>query len=193
MRRLDGRGVPQHRLQRGGVPPPQHSHQRLTPCHQGPDGAFGDGLPAFTPVRRRFARTHCQHPVEQHHTLVRPGCQVTAGGRGVSEVSAIFGEDVGQAAWQPPNVGRHRETQPDGVTRRRIGVLADDQHPHLVQRKGEGPQDVRAGRQIAMSCGQFGAQEFAHRCHLGLDRLQGVGPGLIDQLGKWACRHDRPT
>ena len=44
------------------------------------------------------------------------------------------------------HVGRHRERQPDRVARRRVGVLPDDEHPHVVERLLERPQHVRARR-----------------------------------------------
>ena len=50
------------------------------------------------------------------------------------------------------------------------GILADDQHPHAVERKGEGAQHVRTGWQIPVAGGELGAQELPHRGDLGFDR-----------------------
>ena len=74
----------QHRLQRRRVATPQHRHHRLRPGHQRADRALGDGLPALAPVRRRRARPHGQHPVEQHHPALRPRRQITGGRRGIA-------------------------------------------------------------------------------------------------------------
>ena len=54
---------------------------------------------------------------------------------------------------------------------RRVRVLADDQHPHLVERKGEGAQHIFSGRQISPTGRDLLAQELTHRGDVFLDGL----------------------
>ena len=68
--------------------------------------------------------------------------------------------------------GATRERQPHRVPGRRVGVLADDEHPHVVQRLLEGAQHAVAGRQVPATGRDLGAQELAHRRDRVRDRLE---------------------
>ena len=89
-----------------------------------------------------------ERPVEQHHALVGPRRQVAVLGGLDAEVGAQLRVDVREAARDRPDVRVDREAQPDRVAGRRVGVLADDQHPHVGERPLEGAEDVVAGRQV---------------------------------------------
>ena len=73
------------------------------------------------------------------------------------------------------------------MPRRRIRVLTDDQHPHLVERKGEGAQNILTGRQIAPAGGEFGAQELPHLRDVRPHRLERAGPAVLDKFIEGAC------
>ena len=62
---------------------------------------------------------------------------------------------------QPADLGRDREAQADRVARRRIGILPDDQHPHVGERLAEGAEDVLACRQVAAAGSDLGSEEVA--------------------------------
>ena len=66
--------------------------------------------------------------------------------------------------------------KPDGVARRRIRILAHDEHPDIRQRLPEGPQDVRRRRQDRMAAGNFAAEESQDFAQRPLDRRQRLGP-----------------
>jgi hypothetical protein len=52
---------------------------------------------------------------------------------------------------------------------RRIRVLANDQHPDLVERESEGAQHIFTGRQAAAAGCDLRAEELAHPGDLLLD------------------------
>src|SRR5206468_1484461 len=82
--------------------------------------------------------------------------------------------------------------QADSVSGRRVGILADDQHPHPVEREGEGAQHVLSGRQISTPGGQFLPEELAHGGDLLLDRLQGLRPAIVDEFAQRLGGHTSP-
>ena len=97
--------------------------------------------------------------------------------------------DVAEAARQRADVRGDGERQPDRMPRRRVGVLADDQHAYGVQRAGEGAQHVLAGREVAAAGRDLAAQELAHPRDVVGDRLEGGGPARVDELGQRSRGH----
>jgi hypothetical protein len=91
------------------------------------------GFPTLAPVAAGCARLDRQHPVEQQHALVGPRGQVSAAGSGQAKIRPKLLEDVLQTARERVDIGGDRERQPDRVARTRIGVLPDDEDPHLVE------------------------------------------------------------
>ena len=69
---------------------------------------------------------------------------------------------------------------------RRVGILADDQHPHAGQRPAERAQHVVTGRQIAPSGGDLGAQEPTQLGDRRRHRGQRLRPVRCDQLSQRA-------
>ena len=68
------------------------------------------------------------------------------------------------------------------MTRRRVGVLTDDQHPDLGHGLLEGPQDgVRSG-QVPVAGGDLGAQGVADGPQSRFDGGEGGCPVGRDQL-----------
>ena len=92
--------------------------------------------------------------------------------------------DVDQGAGDGTDGGIDGEAQTHRMPRRRVGVLADDEHADGVERIGERPKDVGAGRKVPPAGGVLLAQEVAHRVDGVCDRLEVVRPPGIDNLGK---------
>jgi hypothetical protein len=86
----------------------------------------------------------------------------------------------------------HREAQADGMTRRRIRVLADDQHPDVLQRLLERPQHPLASGQAAASRGGLGGQEGSHRVDVCANRFQRLSPLWIDVIETQHAYDHRP-
>ena len=55
------------------------------------------------------------------------GVRSPHGGLRITQVGGVLVEDVGQAARNRAHLGSHREAQAHSVSRRRVGVLPDDQ------------------------------------------------------------------
>ena len=81
-----------------------------------------------------------------------------------------------QRARQRPHVRGDRERQPDRVTRGRVGVLTDDQHPYVGERSPEGLEDVVAGREVRPAGRDLSAEELTHPRDPLVDRREGIGP-----------------
>lgn len=141
---LDGRQIAEQRPQIACVAPPQHRHQRASARHQCPDGLLGDLLPALAAVCGGLAGSRGQRPVQQQYALPGPRRQIAVRGAGEPEVGVQLAEDVLQAAGQRADVRRHGEAEPDRMPGRGIGVLPDDEDPHLVEGLLEGAQHVVA-------------------------------------------------
>src|ERR1700758_245043 len=78
------------------------------------------------------------------------------------------------------------------MTGRRIRILADDQHPHLVEWKGKGAQHIRTSRQVASARRDFLTQKLAHLGHLVADGLECRRPAIIDEFTQRPGGHARP-
>src|ERR1017187_10154679 len=186
---LDQRHAAQQRRQVARVPAPQDRYQRRLPRGERPDRLLGDRFPALPPVRARLAWLDSQHPVEQQHATLGPRRQISAGRRRMTEVSGVFAEDVDQAAWQRADRRRHREAQADWMPRRRVRVLADDQHPDLVEGLLEGSQHEIASREVGAARRYLSPEEVASLADLLGYRLQHRSPARVDYLLKWPSCH----
>ena len=82
------------------------------------------------------------------------------------------------------HVALDRERESDRMPGRRIRVLTDDEHPHLVERGGERAQHVRARGEVGATGRDLRAQQLAHPRHLRSDRFEGCGPARVDQFGE---------
>src|SRR5215472_17938592 len=116
MRRLDGRGVAKQRCQIASVVAPKNCNKWSAPRGEGLDGLLGDLFPALAAVGSRLTRLHRQDPVQQHHTALAPGSQVSGCRLWMAEVCVVLGEDVDEAARQPPHVWRDGEAEPHRMT-----------------------------------------------------------------------------
>ena len=161
----------------------------LAAAGEGLDRAVGDLLPAAALVAGRCAGAHGEAAVEQHDALLCPRCEVAVAGGGDAEVVDELAVDVEQGPGQRPHVRRHREGESDGVAGGGVGVLADDEHPDLVERDGEGSQHVLASGKVAVAGGDLGAQVLAHGRDRPGDGLEGLRPRGVDELGQGLCWH----
>ena len=62
---------------------------------------------------------------------------------------------------------------------RGVGVLADDQHPHVGERLLEGAQHLVACGQVPLARGDLLAQEHAHPGDLVLDWRERIRPARL--------------
>src|SRR5690606_5890289 len=98
-------------------------------------------------------------------------------------------EDVDQAAGDGRDLGCHREGQADGVTRGGVGVLADDEDAHPLERLLEGAQDVPAGGKVTASGRDLLPEEVPERSEGCLVRAEGRQPRGVDELLERTGRH----
>src|SRR5664280_1623866 len=145
---LDDGDVAQLRLEVARIASPEHRDERSAARREHLDRALGDGLPALTTVRTGGARLDGEHPVEQQYALGEPRAQVAVGWRRDAEVVAQLLVHVAQRGRQRRHVRAHRERQSHGVTWRGVRVLADHEHPYLLQRERERPQYVLPRREV---------------------------------------------
>src|ERR1022692_2155991 len=193
MRRLYARYPVEQRHQRPRVTAPQDRDQRRRgPPGQRPDRLLGHLFPALAPVRPGLTRRDGQYPVEQQYAPFGPRGEVPRGGRGVTQVVAVFTEDVDQARRQPFHLGRDREAEADRMPGRGVGGLADDQPPHIAERLLEPPQHVVAGRQVPAPGGHLGSQELSHRRDLARDRLECLRPARVDDVAQRLRHGEQP-
>ena len=169
-----GDARPQQGSETAGVPAPEDRDQGLIPFDQRGDRPLRDLLPALAAMGGRLPRSDSQDPVEQHDSLPRPGAQIPVRGRRDAEVGLELLVDVAQRPRQRPDIRIDGEGQPDGVARRRIWVLTDDEDLHPSQRLGEGAEDGASGGQVLASGGELFTEEIAHR----MDALFHSGQGL---------------
>ncbi|MNM61961.1 hypothetical protein D3C81_732740 [compost metagenome] len=112
-----------------------------------------------------------QRGVEQQHALLGPVLQAAVVGRVDVQVALELLEDVLQRR-RHRHARLHREAQAMGLAGAVIGVLADDHHLHLVQRRRvQRIEDQPAGRKDLLAGGLLAAQELAQRLHVGLVEL----------------------
>ena len=78
--------------------------------------------------------------------------------------------------------GATEKLKPDRIPRRRVRILADDQHPHVGERLLERAQHPVARGQVTAPGGHFGPQEVTHRADLVRHRGQGLSPARLDDL-----------
>jgi hypothetical protein len=86
-------------------------------------------------------RGNSENSVEKQYALIGPMTEVSVRCRLNPEVAVEFLVDVAQ---RPRDLGSrcHGERQADRVTRRGVGVLANDNHPYVVERGLECAQYV---------------------------------------------------
>ena len=98
------------------------------------DHAIGESLPAASLMRIGLVRPDREDRVEHENALPGPGFQIPIMWNLASNIFTEFPIDVSQRERQRPNGRLHGETEAMGMTRGRIGILADEQHANLVIR-----------------------------------------------------------
>ena len=194
MSRGENRNAIEQGAQALRVLPPQDGDQRrlpaLVPLDQRSDRRLRHRLPALVPVRARLARCDGEDPVEQQHALVGPAGEIAVSRRGDADVRGQLAVDVAQRARQRADLTVDGERQADGVARRRIRVLADDQHLDAGEGALERAQDIAARRQVAAAGADLRAQEVPHAADVGRYRRHRRGPAAVHHLVE-GDRHGR--
>ena len=126
-----------------GVAAPEEKHDAAAMLREGADGGVGEGLPAFVLVRAGLMGAHGEGGVEQQHPLVGPALQIAVGGWYVgAEVGVYLFNYVHQRRRHGYAVG-HGKAEAHGLPRLVIGILAENDDLHLVERGAvEGGEDV---------------------------------------------------
>ena len=145
-----------------GLSSPQNRDERLVALGERADGVVGDLFPSLAAMGGGRAGTDGQHAVQKHDPVFAPRRQVAVGGGRYAEVVVELSIDVAQGSRDRADVAFDGEAQPDGVPRRGVGVLPDDEHANFAQRIGKCSQYVLAGGEVAVSGGVLGAQEVSH-------------------------------
>ena len=114
--------------------------------------------------------THGERGVEQQHALAGPPREVAVLRHGHAKVIANLAEDVLQRRGEG-HAGLHGEAQPMGLSRLMVGVLADDDHLHLVEgTEVEGIED-ETGRRVAAHGLVLLTHGLGQLCEIGLLKL----------------------
>lgn len=184
MRALDTRHLAEYGRERSRIVTPQDCRERPASSNQRTNRKLREAFPPQAPVGASLAGANREHAVEQQHPSIRPLRQVSVLGRRNGEVVVQFPIYVPQTARDRPNVGLSREREPDGVTGRRIGILADDEHPHLRKRTLERLQHTVGCREHLVPLLPFRAQRAIQLIELAGDRLKGVGPVRSDPAAR---------
>ena len=184
-----GMRAPEHQMARGvdegclaacgGAP--QHEHEMLPVLAEQADDLVGEGLPPVSAMAEGLAGTHGEAGVEQEHTLAGPAAQIAALGDGGTGLGLYLLEDIAQRGREIHPV-IHAEAKPMGLARAMIGVLAQDDHLDLAERRtvesieDEMPWRIAGPRRVLF---MNKADEFAK---VGLGKLvaQYRFPGWLD-------------
>ena len=105
-----------------------------------------------------------------------------------AKIELQFPVDVGKAAGDGPHLPVHGEGEADGVSRRGVGVLPDDQYFDVRQGLAEGAQDVRRRREDVVPGGFLRAQEREHLPEFGFHAGKGGRPVRGNKLLQWLPR-----
>lgn len=154
-----------------GMRSPQQEHHVRALLADHLDDSVGEELPAFLGMRSGIGALDRHGRVEQQHPLLGPALQVTMTGDGDIQVALQFFVDVHQRR-RRRHPWLHRETQAVGLAGAVIGILAENHHFHLLQRRGVQRIEDHRPRRVDLFAGSvFLAQEFAQLVHVGLVEL----------------------
>src|SRR3546814_15967175 len=84
-------------------------------------------------MRRGLAHLYCQNAVQKQYTLTRPMLKKAVTRRRNTQVALQFLVDVDQGR-RRPHAGLYGKAKPVGLADGMIGVLAQYNHPDLLQR-----------------------------------------------------------
>ena len=171
-----------------GVFAPQDCDQRLLPSRtvrplcDGGDCRRRDGLPSFPAVGAGIAGLDREDAVQEEDALLRPCAEIAMDAGWEAEVVMKLSVNVGKAAGDGPCFARDGEGKSHGVSRCRIGILAQEEDFDVGQGLLERPEDVPGGGEdlfaVVGTPGGVG-QSIAQ---LAFDWTQGIGPVGSHQL-----------
>ena len=148
------------RLLGNGVAAPKEEDETAALLAEGRYGGIGKGLPTVVLVAAGLMGTDGEGGVEEQHTLLGPAAEVAAGdGDAGAEVGVDFLDDVDQRR-RHLDALRHRETEPHGLARLMVGVLAKDDNFHAVERCMIEGRENEASRRIASVLLPLGDEEL---------------------------------
>ena len=166
------RAVDERALALGGTSP-QDEDEMVAARRERVDDGVGEDLPAPVLVRARAVRRDGQRRVQQEHAFARPGHQV-------GHFAELLG-DVLQRR-RRPHARRHVEGEPLRLAGLVVGVLAEDDDLHLVERRAVERLENPAGRRVDDAVGVGGLDERREFGEIRLVELllQDGAPALFD-------------
>ena len=114
---------------------------------------------------------HGQHRVEQEDAALRPRREVAGRGPRQPEVGLQLRVDVLQGRWRA-DAGGNGEAEPHRLSGAVIGILAEDHHADVVERRQRERVEDAVGRRVEAAPGRdLGDEELAQLRHVGLLEL----------------------
>ena len=147
---------------------PQHKHHPRRFGVHDVDDMVGKLFPASSPMGKRLAGPQREHRVEHEDSLPRPRFQTTVPRHTKADICMQLFENILQRP-RRLHARAHRETQAVCVARRRVRILAEEQHLHFgVGRERERVENILARRQHGFPHRNFTRQEIIQRPVVGL-------------------------
>ena len=145
---LDTRDVGKKALTRLRIPAPENRDHGA--AVERANRSLGDLFPADAAVLPSLAWGYRKHSVEQQHSLVCPGAQVTILPAVDTQIIVQLAVNINQGT-RRFHTRASREGHAHGVSWCGIGVLAHDEHADLIQRHAQRAADVLGRGQIVLA------------------------------------------
>lgn len=100
---------------------------------------IGHFFPTASAMAARVADLDCHTTVEKQNALFSPSAQVSACGHFSARVGGEFFENVDKTWRKRANIRLNAESQTHRMAGTRIGVLAEHDYLHVVERQTESP------------------------------------------------------
>ncbi len=173
MRRFDDRVL--ERVEKGdlgaSVSTPKNEHESPLLGTEDSNRHVSKRFPTYVPMATRFMGTHGENGVEQENPLLGPSLQKAVLRWGHPDVGLEFPVDVAEG-WGDSYPMPDRESESMGLPRAVVGVLAEDDDPHVVKRHLEGTEDLSC-RRVHDVRRSIGCHEVCELLEVGLLKLTG--------------------
>ena len=156
---------------------PQDKDKILALAVQRGNHRVGKGLPSLALMRSGAPVLDGETGIEKQHALACPAFKIAMSGMRNAQITLKLAINVLKGWWRG-DAARHGKTEPMRLSRPVIGVLAEDHHLHIIERRQlKGAEHPASRRVDAFAGGFLGAQEGTQRHHMRCCELAGK-PGL---------------
>ena len=153
-----------------GVTAPKHINDVAAAGIERADGGISKCRPAQRLMTVGVVGAYGERSVEQKHALPGPAREIAIGGNRFAQVVVDLLEDIDERRRHLNAIG-YRKTKPHRLSLLMVGILPDDDHPHLVERtKVEGVED-QLSRGIAHIVEIFLTHSQSELFEVGLNKL----------------------